>query len=163
MPNKPDPTILDRIDVRYDVSIVATVDYGHGDHVVHASVLITCGTYDGIADKANIAALVNDRGIQPEDIDRISSIGSWPGAELLAEILNERGVQADDIVEARIAAVTLDEIDIATAEPAQSRAIADAEARGVKRAADIVGKLGNGYAPYQIREKLEEEAGRIVQ
>ena len=107
--------ILDRIDLRFDVHFECSVKKDDRNAVtVLGNILIACGTYSGIPTKENLVELINDRGIYDQDISSMTGSRRWqPSMEEAAKMIHARGITVDEIKKATIAAVMLDETDIA--------------------------------------------------
>lgn len=94
---------LDDIDVRYVVEATFEVRADDGRHgCADASFSVTCGVYSGIPDRDNIAALINSRGLDVDDIDIV--IGDFD-AEEITDIVEKRGVTG-----AEIRSMTIEEV-----------------------------------------------------
>ena len=107
---KTEANILDRIDVRYAVE--AHFEFGRRDFfVAKASFQITCGVYDGPPTTAMMADLIQSRGVH--DMDIVDLTGTDHSKEIVAAMIQERGVKAEDIRSMTIAAVMVDDEDVA--------------------------------------------------
>lgn len=105
-----DTAILDRVDVRYAVE--AHFEFGSRDFfVAKASFLMTCGVYAGVPTQAIMAGLIMDRGVHADDIDDVG--GADHSKEIVAAMIRERGVRESDIRSMTIAAVLVDEAEVA--------------------------------------------------
>lgn len=106
---------LERIDIRWDVRTRSTYREARGEVAVEASFLMTLGTYSGPTDRKVMADNINARGVHVDDVDSVSCEGGAPSLREAAAALAERGISEADVVHMRIAAVLLDEAEIAQA------------------------------------------------
>ena len=108
---KIDAETLDRITVRYAVSLTFAMNEGTRDfYVATAEIPISCGVYDGVPTRAMLAALVGSRSIQADDLD---VTGGPKDRQAVADAINARGVLTRDVQAIRIEEVMVDEETVA--------------------------------------------------
>lgn len=105
--------VLDRITVRFHVE--THFEFGRRDFfLAKADFQITCGVYSGIPTKAQIAEMINARGVFEDDIVELtgaSHLHLTKGA--VAQMIVERGVTESDVRVMRIDDVSVDEKPVA--------------------------------------------------
>lgn len=104
--------VLDRIDVRYNVSAICMLNNRNEFNKINCSFSITAGTYSGVITTKIMADLINSRGVQEDDIITIIG-GTTTTKEEAAIALRLRGIKPGEIKSMTIESVILDDKVIA--------------------------------------------------
>lgn len=108
-----DANVRDRIDVRWKVVTRSPISTPRGDAVAEAEFFMTLGTYGGDITAKDMADNINARGVYDGDVVSVSSPGDAVTVAVATEVMHRRGVKEGDIVEMVVAAVMLDDCEIA--------------------------------------------------
>lgn len=108
-----DDNVRDRIDVRWAVRTRSPIDTSHGPAVAYASFLITLGTYGGDIAIGQMTDNINARGVHDGDVIFVTSPGDAVTLDEASRIMRDRGVAETDIIDMLIAAIVLDDEEIA--------------------------------------------------
>jgi len=104
--------VLDRIDVRYNVSAICMLNNKNEFNKITCNFSITAGTYSGITTAKIMADLINSRGVHEGDIVTIIG-GTSTTKEEAATALRLRGIKPGEIKSMTIESVILDDKVIA--------------------------------------------------